>query len=118
MFQLNQWEGLVGLGCMKGLLFYKKSFISPSSVLVLLPEYPRDDLATLSNISVTFSRDIFSPGDNLFSSSLTCRLLINKNTQLIPKRLHQRFFLPFPEVLPFNCACECVYCKAHKHGVE
>lgn len=98
MFQSNQCEGFVGLGFMKGLLFYKKSFNYPSSFLTLLPEYPREDLATLNKISVTFSRDIFSPGDNLFSYSLTCRLFINKYTQLIQKRLNRMFFLLFLEV--------------------
>ena len=118
MSKLNQWEALVGLGPKKGLRFSRKSLSSPLSFLVLLPSYPREDLATLKMMSVALSRDIFSPGGNLFSYSLTWRLNRKKSTQLPPWKLHRKSFLPSLEHRPSHCACECVYWKVRRWRAE
>lgn len=75
----------MGLEFMNGRLFSKKSSNSPCSFLV--PDSalvnPRAALDVRSRISVTRSREIFSPGANFFSSSLTCLLNNVKSTQLL-----------------------------------
>ncbi len=75
----------MGLEFMKGRLFSKKSLNSPCSFLV--PDEvlvnPRAAREVRSRISVIRSREIFSPGANFFSSSLTCLLYERKSTQLL-----------------------------------
>ena len=120
MFKLNQCVWLVGLGFKKGRRFSKKSFISPfsSRVLKFWPVYPRADLATLNRISVILSRETFSPGPSLFSSSLTCFLNEDIYTQLLRNRLDQRIFLLFRWVLLLHFVCGYAYWQVHRHKVD
>lgn len=90
----------MGLEFMKGRLFSKKSLNSPCSFLV--PDEvlvnPRAAREVRSRISVIRSREIFSPGANFFSSSLTCLLYERKSTQLLRQKLDRMSSPPSPEL--------------------
>lgn len=92
------------MGFKKGLLFYKKSLSYPSSLRVLecWLMNPRADRVVWRRISVSLSKESFSPGPSFFSSYEICFLDRGEGTGLIHKRPDRMSFLLFRGGLRFS----------------